>query len=62
MYEVVQDYYLQEQGIALEIGVKFADGDLDPDVIAQLLDRGVIVDLNAEIQADVKPVKKSRSE
>jgi hypothetical protein len=48
MYEIVQDFYLQEQGIQLEVGVQFADGDLDPDVIAQLLSSGIIVDLTAE--------------
>jgi hypothetical protein len=50
MYEIVQDFYLQEQGIQLEVGVQFADGDLDPDVIAQLLSSGIIVDLDAESQ------------
>jgi hypothetical protein len=44
-YEVVQEWYLQEQGIALEVGMRFQDGDLDPDVIAQLTSNGVIIEL-----------------
>lgn len=62
MYEVVQAFYVQEFGIALEVGVLFADGDLEPDVIAQLLSDGVIVDLNAPVVVEDKPAKKGKSE
>jgi hypothetical protein len=43
-YIVVSDYYLQEQAVQLEQGVRFEDGDLEPDVIAQLLSIGVVED------------------
>lgn len=61
MYEVVQAFYVQEFGIALEVGVRFFDGDLEPDVIADLLSKGVIADLNAPVVAD-KPPKKNKGE
>jgi hypothetical protein len=47
MYEVQLDYFLQEQAIQLNAGIVFDDSDLEPDVIGDLLDKGVIVDLNA---------------
>jgi len=41
-YEVIQEHYLQEQEIQLDPGVRFWDGDLDPDIPPTLLDRGII--------------------
>lgn len=55
-YEVVKDWWLQEQGVQLEVGVQFVDGDLDPDVIAQLLSSGIIEDLDAPVVDEPEPV------
>ena len=63
MYEVMVAYWLQEQDGWLDVGTVFEDGDLEPDVIAQLLSVGVIVDLNAaepEAEADEAPAKKRK--
>ena len=47
-YEVLVDFYLQEQDIQLEAGLLFFDGELDPDVIAQLLSSEIIAEVEGE--------------
>lgn len=46
-YTVLRDFYLAEFNIGLQPGMVFADGDTEPDVVAQLLASGVIADVNA---------------
>jgi len=44
-YQVVEDRHLQEFDIWLDPGVEFEDGDLEPDVVANLLNYGAVVPL-----------------
>jgi hypothetical protein len=43
IYEVLEDFYIQEFNVQLLVGDRLSDGDLEPDVIAQLLSVGVLV-------------------
>lgn len=52
-YTIAQDFYVQEFDIELYVGGVVSDGDLEPDVIAQLVSQGVLVsDQAATIEAD----------
>jgi hypothetical protein len=42
-YQVVEDRYLREFDIQLYPGDEFVDGDLEPDLVAELLVYGVIL-------------------
>lgn len=42
MYEVLEDHIILEMGIPLEEGMVFNDGDLEPDVIANLYARRIV--------------------
>lgn len=55
-YEVKRDFYVAEFDIPLAVGEVFADGDTDPDLVANLLSQGVIV---VEGAPEPKPVKKT---
>lgn len=46
-YKVVRDFYVAEFDVQLQAGQMFADGDAEPDLVAQLLASGVIADVNA---------------
>lgn len=48
-YTVVRDFYVAEFDVQLQPGQAFADGDAEPDLVAQLLAHGVIVDANANV-------------
>ena len=54
-YTVLKDCYLPEFEVQLETGNVFADGDAEPDLVANLLVRGVICRVGEE------PKKKSKS-
>lgn len=54
-YQVTQDVYVQEFDLELLIGDWVYDGDLEPDLIAQLVSAGVLV---TEVigETDAEPV------
>lgn len=41
-YRVVQDYFISELGVTLQAGDQVRDGDCDPDLMAELVSKGVI--------------------
>lgn len=53
-YEVQQDFHVAEFDVQLQRGDVFADGDAEPDLVANLLAKGVI-----EPYRPPKPVKKT---
>lgn len=55
-YEVILEHYLQEQDIMLDPGVRFQDGDLDPDIPPVLLDRGIIAVIKGVIEVAPDPL------
>jgi hypothetical protein len=57
-YEVIKDHYVREFGIDLLMGDTFEDGDLEPDVIAQLLAAGIVE--NPDRAVDKSPAKKRK--
>ncbi len=56
-YQITQDYYVLEQAVQLPEGWMISDGDLDPDVIAYLLDKGTLVRVGEEapVTPEVEP-------
>jgi hypothetical protein len=59
MYIVLVDTYIQEFNVELVKGDRFQDGDLEPDLIANLLSTGVIEDENA-VQPELPKVSKGK--
>ena len=65
MYTIEQDYYVQEFDIQLYAGGTVQDGDLEPDVVAQLVSQSVLLpegqavieaeEVSAEAEAEEKP-------
>ena len=51
-YQVVEDRYLREFDIRLYPGDEFVDGDLEPDLVAELLVYGVILPLGGGAVAE----------
>ena len=61
MYTVAQDFYLSELDIWLLAGNTLQDGDLEPDVIAQLLSQGTLVSDSISVEDEApKTSKKSK--
>jgi hypothetical protein len=55
-YEMKREYYLQEFDIPLEPGDRFANGDLEPDVVAQLWSLDIIQKVRQPIEIDPEPL------
>ncbi len=55
-YEVVLAHYLHEQDIWLDPGVRFFDGELDPDIPPVLLEQGIIVAVKPVEEVEPEPL------
>lgn len=57
-YIIAQDFYVPEFDIQLNVGGVVYDGDLEPDLTAQLVSNGVLVsDSPAAVEADEQPIE-----
>lgn len=61
-YTIAQDYYVTEFDVTFYVGGTVWDGDLEPDLTAQLVSNGVLVPVQveaveAETDDEVKPHK-----
>jgi hypothetical protein len=62
-YTIAQDHYVPEFDIQMYVGGVVYDGDLEPDLIAQLVSQGVLVSESpAPVEEEIseKPVSRRR--
>lgn len=59
-YTVKQDYYVAEFDVQLQAGDVFADGDAEPDLVANLVAKGIVEPDKPKVKA-VKKAEKSET-